>query len=261
MTQQPKAPSKLSSIPVPGGLDLDQLRTIINSLNLLAEQEEGEYLPIFMARLCAFYLTIHTDRMMWEAVGSPPSLSEKIPFTCYLSFYSTFTGPESTSLESSPKSSPKVPLREPSVSPPPGAQATGRDASPERKPSKEGSPMRGTTPEGGQYGNGQYDGGRTPYSGSGGNGNGNGGNRGGGGSGGGGGGNSGGGGSSGSGSWGHGGGNGYGHGGNCGGGGGGGGGSFGRPGPSGVGPEGGECAGIRWYCVTRGRAIGVFAGW
>ena len=46
MTQQTKALPKVSNIPVPGGLDLDQLRTIINSLNLLAEQEEGEYSPI-----------------------------------------------------------------------------------------------------------------------------------------------------------------------------------------------------------------------
>ena len=76
MTQQAKSPLKVSNIPVPGGLDIDQLRTIINSLNLLAEQEEGEYLPIFTSRLCTFYLTIHADRMMWEAVGSPPSLSK-----------------------------------------------------------------------------------------------------------------------------------------------------------------------------------------
>lgn len=41
----------------------------------------------------------------------------------------------------------------------------------------------------------------------------------------------------------------------------GGGGGPSHPVPSGVGPEGGECNGVRWYCVTRGRAVGVFAGW
>lgn len=41
MTQQTKSPLKTSNIPMPGGLNLDQLRGIIDSFNLLAEQEEG----------------------------------------------------------------------------------------------------------------------------------------------------------------------------------------------------------------------------
>ena len=155
--------------------------------------------------------------------------------------YSAFTsanyeyypiGSEPSSLESSPKSSPKVPLRDPPAS-------RGGSRSPERKCDDEGSPMRGTTPEAAQCGGGQP-GGCKPEPSSGGNPSST-----------------------------HG--NGYGYagtsagaGGGCGGSGGnggGGGGSFGRPGPSGVGPEGGECAGVRWYCVTRGRAVGVFTGW
>lgn len=114
-----------------------------------------------------------------------------------------------------------------------------RDASNERKThSADGSPMRGTTPEGVQHGGGccteaKHGGGWGQYGG-------------------------------GHGVSGSGGGCSAGANGGSGGGGGiggGNGGSFGRPGPSGVGPEGGECAGVRWYCITRGRAVGVFAGW
>ena len=71
-----KAPVKPSNIPAFGApLDVDQLRTIINSLNVLAEQEEGEYL---LSRFvpCVFTGLRELDRLMWEAVGSTPPFGE-----------------------------------------------------------------------------------------------------------------------------------------------------------------------------------------
>ena len=54
-----KLPVKPSNITAPGSLDVDQIRSIINSLNLLAEQEEGMFLFSF-PKLFVLFLTFVT---------------------------------------------------------------------------------------------------------------------------------------------------------------------------------------------------------